>query len=41
MSRNYSTGRVLEGSKYLLKAAKIELLLAENITHPSLINEKL
>jgi hypothetical protein len=28
MSRNYSTGRVLEGAKYLFKAAKIELLLA-------------
>lgn len=23
MSRNYSTGRVLEGTKYLFKAAKI------------------
>lgn len=38
---NFASGRIIEGNKFLQKAAKIELLLAETISHPSLVNEKL
>jgi hypothetical protein len=32
---------VLEGGRYLYKAAKIELLLADTINQPTLLGEKL
>ena len=40
-SRSFATGRVLEGGRYLYKAAKIELLLADTINQPTLLGEKL
>ena len=36
-SRSFATGRVLEGGRYLYKAAKIELLLADTINQPNLL----
>jgi hypothetical protein len=41
LTRSFTAGRVLEGGRYLYKAAKIELLLAETINQPSLLGEKL
>lgn len=40
-SRTFVAGRVLEGGRYLYKAAKIELLLADTINQPTLLGEKL
>ena len=37
----FTSGRVLEGGRYLYKAAKIELLLADTINQPTLLGEKL
>ena len=41
LSRSFSTGRVLEGGPFLYKAAKIELLLADTVSQPSLLGAKL
>lgn len=41
ITRSFAAGRVLDGGKYLYKAAKIELLLAETINQPSLLSDKL
>ena len=38
---NFASGRIIEGNKFLQRAAKIELLLAETISHPTLVHEKL
>ena len=38
---NFASGRIIEGNKFLQRAAKIELLLAETISHPTLVHDKL
>lgn len=41
LTRSFAAGRVLEGGRYLYKAAKVELLLADTINQPSLLGDKL
>jgi hypothetical protein len=37
MRSNLVSGRIVEGSKFLQKAAKIQLLITETVSHPSLL----